>query len=308
MTVIITKEIRTNLQGFMSFLELYNQIRNHIHRDSDVRIDINFQHKWFDANMCSSLGALLHKYETEHGATFKLLNMRQGTQEIMQRNGFLQQFGNYPELQNGYGTTIRYARFDRDQSREFRDYIEQNFYRGARGLPEMTQQLLSKFRESIGELFDNAIEHSETEMGIFVCGQLFPRNKKLLFSVVDLGIGFSENIRKYLNREFSAEEAIEWALEGSNTTRSQQKKKPGGFGLKLIKQFIALNKGRIIIVSDAGYYEMNSGVPIAGQKPTTITRLNGRFPGSAISFEINTADTHRYDLAPESDIDLSDIF
>jgi hypothetical protein len=53
----------------------------------------------------------------------------------------------------------------------------------------------------------------------------------------------------------NSDQAIEWALQEGNTTRKGSV--PGGLGLKLIREFIAMNKGRIQIVSDRGYWEFS---------------------------------------------------
>lgn len=41
-------------------------------------------------------------------------------------------------------------------------------------MPDMSPGLLKKFRESLFEIFSNAVLHSRTELGIYSCGQLFP--------------------------------------------------------------------------------------------------------------------------------------
>ena len=110
--------------------------------------------------------------------------------------------------------------------------------------------------------------------------------------MADAGIGFRRKIYKELGLEFkmNSDKAIEWALQEGNTTRKG--KVPGGLGLKLIKEFIALNKGRIQIVSDRGYWEFSPG----GE---TLTRIGTPFPGTVINIEINTADTSSYRLRSE---------
>ncbi len=69
-------------------------------------------------------------------------------------------------------------------------------------------------------------------------------------------------------------------------------RKTWGFGLKLIRDFITKNKGRIIIVSDAGYWELRAG-------RVSIRTFSRPFPGTVVTFEINTADTSSYALAEE---------
>ena len=164
-------------------------------------------------------------------------------------------------------------------------------------IPAMSIGLLKKFRESIFEIFSNAVLHSETEMGIFSCGQFFPKRDKLDFSVTDLGIGIRQNVNKNTGLNLVPEKAIIWATEGHNTTKRGLI--PGGLGLKLLSEFIDLNGGRIQIVSDAGYWKREKG-------EISTARLSRPFPGTVVSVEINTADKQSYALS--SELSEKDIF
>ncbi len=92
-------------------------------------------------------------------------------------------------------------------------------------------------------------------------------------------------------------EAIKWAIREGNTTKEGNQ--PGGLGLKLIKDFIKLNGGRIQFVSSSGYYEFFTG----GEY---VQKLNNDFPGTCINIEINTNDTNSYCL--KSELKSEDIF
>ena len=59
---------------------------------------------------------------------------------------------------------------------------------------------------------------------------------------------------------------------------------PGGLGLKLLREFVRLNEGRIQIVSDRGYWECDTNGENA-------VRMEQSFPGTVVNLEINTADT-----------------
>lgn len=161
----------------------------------------------------------------------------------------------------------------------------------------MSRGLLKKFRESIFEIFSNAVLHSRTRLGIFSCGQFFPKRDQLAFSVADLGVGMRQNIRRHLGSDLAPEEAIEWATRENNTTKRENV--PGGLGLKLLREFIDLNQGCLQIVSDAGYWRRRS-------RRTTTRRLDRPFPGTVVSVEINTADQNSYSLSSEFTTD--DIF
>ena len=164
-------------------------------------------------------------------------------------------------------------------------------------MPRISSGLLKKFRESIFEVFNNAVSHSGTKLGIFSCGQFFPKREKLDFTIVDLGVGIRENVNKYGGFELLSEEAIDWATQGRNTTKSGNV--PGGLGLKLLCEFIDLNGGRAQIVSDAGYWKRED-------KKTEKATLANNFPGTAVNVEIYTADTKSYIRKPK--VTEEDIF
>jgi len=251
---------------------------------------------WFDANMFAMLGAALYDSRAMHH--LKLTGISTPLHNLVQRNGFLDNFGfTGGKVHDSKGTTIEYQRFDDEDAASFKEYVERHFV--GKGIPDMSKALHRKFRESIAELFDNAVRHSHTEKGIFACGQYFPTNCRLDFSIVDLGMGMKNVINSIKETNFSPVEAIQWAMTGDNTTRRKRDKKPGGLGLKLIKEFIALNGGNIQIVSDSGYWSFrNSGID---------TRMFSLpFHGTVVNIEINTADTQSYCLA--SELRSDDIF
>ena len=191
-----------------------------------------------------------------------------------------------------YKTTIEYKRFEAKDERYFAAYIEEHLV--GKGMPKMSTGLQKKFRESIFEILSNAVIHAETKLGIFACGQFFPKGRRLEFSIADLGIGMRENIKKRRGLDLTAEEAIKWATEGNNTTKTGNI--PGGLGLKLLRDFVGLNKGRIQIVSDAGYWEQAQGA-------VTTKKFEQAFPGTVVNLEINAADPQSYCLRSEKNLD-----
>lgn len=62
--------------------------------------------------------------------------------------------------------------------------------------------------------------------------------------------------------------------------------------LKLLKEFIRLNKGRIVIVSNKALYECSAS-------SETFRTLDHTFPGTCVNLEINTSDTANYSLKSE---------
>ncbi|MCX7020563.1 MAG: ATP-binding protein [Deltaproteobacteria bacterium] len=277
-------EIRHNQAGFEALVCLDAQTKDCFL--DDITIDMNTT-SWFDADVCAAFGALLYRLGQRLN-TITLANIRPDVENILSKNGFLSHYGreNVPDR---WGTTISYQRLDVKDDRYFAGYIETKLIQRPE-MPAMSPGLLKKFRESIFEICSNAVLHSRTEMGIFSCGQFFPKRNTLDFTVTDLGIGIRQNVKENTGLDLTPEGAIAWATQGCNTTKRGQI--PGGLGLKLLGEFIDLNGGRIQIVSDAGYWQREDG-------KTITTRLSQPFPGTVVSLEINTADTKSYALSSE---------
>ena len=288
---IALPEIRHDQNSFEALAHLHTQTRDCFL--DDVEIDMKAT-RWFDADMCASFGAILYNLG-ENLNTVNLVNLNPRVGSILLKNGFLSHYGG-GKIPDRWGTTITYHRFDVKDDRYFAGYIENELiYRSE--IPEMSMELLKKFRESIFEIFSNAVLHSRTESGIFSCGQFFPARNKLNFTVADLGVGIRQNLIDTIGLDLPPEKAILWATEGNNTTKRDRV--PGGLGLKLLGEFIDLNGGCIRIVSDNGYWQRIN-------KQTDTTRLGHPFPGTVVALEINTADTGSYRLA--SELNANDIF
>lgn len=281
--------IHSNLNGFNALAAL-SENANELFADN---LELDFQPcTFFDANMAAPFHAVLTKLNRM--SDISITNMHPGIQTILQKNHFLCEFG-YDELPDTNQTTIPFSRFNVNDGRLFNEYIER--YMRGRGIPLMTPQLRKKFLQSLHEIFQNVSDHAYSSAGIFVCGQFFPNKHRLDFAIADTGIGIRENVRRFLkNKRINSCQAITWATDGTNSTKHN---KVGGLGLKLIKNFIRLNKGKIQIASRRGFYQFSAS-------RETCEMLEHDFPGTCVNIEINTNDTKNYAL--KSELKSSDIF
>ena len=277
-------EIKSNHEGFQELAALNSMLIPYIFET----IEIDFSRcRWFDANMCAPLGALLAQ-ATNRLNEIRFSGFSSKIKEILAKNRFLESYGYSPEPDR-HETAVPYRRFAATDQRAFAIYLQRHLK--GKGIPEMSEALSKRFQNSLFELLANAAMHAESELGVFVCGQFFPQQNRVDFTIVDAGIGIKEKIRKELGEEMAADQAIEWALQEGHTTRRSGI--PGGLGLQLIKDFIGHNKGRIQIASDRGYWELHA------DKETT-KLLDEPFPGTAVNIEIDTTDQHSYRLKSEA--------
>jgi hypothetical protein len=282
--------VRNTQRGYESLARLATEMT----RCFLEEIHLNFcDCKWFEANMSAPLGVVL-ACAADDLNDVSIVGMHEKTKAILARNGFLTEDG-YAPRRDSFGSTVPYRRLNPGDERYFIAYLRQ--YLERQKIPGMTEALRMKFRESILEIFVNAATHSETKLGIFACGQYFPKQERLDFSIADAGIGIRKKIANELGLKMNSDKAIEWALEEGNTVRRGNV--PGGLGLKLLREFVRLNGGRLQIVSDRGYWEMmNDG-------RETLTRMECPFPGTVVTIEINTADTKSYRLQSENSQEAS---
>ena len=284
-------QIHHDYESFAALARLHAQTKNCFLEK--IEVDMSSA-TWFEADMCAALGAILYSLG-QNLNTVELTNVAPKVWDILSRNGFLSHYGR-AKIPDHWGSTISYQRFDDRDDHFFARYMENEFIHRSE-MPEMSSGLLKKFRESIFEIFSNAVWHSRTQLGIFSCGQFFPKKGLLNFTVADLGVGMRQNIQDYVGLDLAAEEAIVWATEENNTTRRGPV--PGGLGLKLLREFIVLNSGCLQIVSDAGFWQSKN-------ERVSTARLGHPFPGTVVYIGINTADLNSYNLT--SDLDADDIF
>ena len=277
--------IRHDPAGFAELARFYAETRHCIL--DDIEIDMH-RTSWFDADMCAVLGAIFYRLSDDLNS-IEWVDLDPKVESALSRNGFISRYGR-EALPDHWGTTIPYQHFNVEDDRSFTEYIERGVLQRAE-MPSMSPGLLKKLWESLHEIFNNAATHSRTKLGVFSCGQFYPKRNHLDFTVADLGIGIRENVNADPQRDMTAAEAISWAVQANNTTRTGEI--PGGLGLALLCKFIGLNDGRIQIVSDNGYWEKK------GRKINSLT-LDYSLPGTIVSIEINTADTKSYRLASEA--------
>jgi len=285
---IILPAINTDYTGYSSLVEIFAKI-NQCSVGEDLVINMP---NWFAANMCSPFGAILNLAGRKVGSVrFNVGNPK--VLEILKKNNFLPYICGVKRLVDIHDSTIIYRQFFRREDIFFKMYIESDLMRR---IPPMSGALNKEFKNSLFEIFENANIHSETNT-IFVCGQVFHNKKNLDFSITDVGVGFHKNITQNTGLPLMPDEAIKWALEGNTTTKKGPI--PGGLGLKIIKEFINLNEGKMQIASDYGYWEFSNG-------EVKTETLKNRFPGSVVNIGINISDsyTHR----PKREIQLEDIF
>lgn len=251
------------------------------------RLEVDFSRcGFFDANMAAPLASVLARI-ADHFNAVEIVKVPPPIERILRKNRFLVAYG-YEALEDVNSTTLPYRRMQLSDERRFADYL--NRYLKGKGIPQMTEGLGRVFRQGIFEVFQNAVTHSDSRFGVFVCGQYYPQVQRLDLTLADAGVGIRNNVRRYLGSKISSTAAIRWALQEGHTTKTGSQ--PGGVGLKFLQDFIKLNEGKLQIASRLGFYEYRNG---QGE----FARLAADYHGTVVNLEINTGDTKAYRLSTE---------
>ncbi len=294
------KEVKSNYGGYETLVRLYYTFFSQNSEFSELKLDFKDTY-FFDANLCAVLGAILSKVN-ENNNTIIFLNLKPKVESIFTRNHFLSYFGGQI-LPDHNSTTIKFKKFEVVEDKQFKAYLD-NELLTQQDLPQMTLTLRKEISKSMFEIFSNADIHGKSKY-VFCCGQYYPQLKKIDFTIVDLGRTIRYNVREYLkNPMMSATEAIKWAIEEGNTTKTGNI--PGGLGLSLIRKFISLNQGDFQIVSSDGFLSETKG-HLLTMDLESLNEESMNFMGTIVNLQFNIKDTKSYQLSSEQ-IDPDDIF
>jgi anti-sigma regulatory factor (Ser/Thr protein kinase) len=281
--------INNTFESFQSLIQLYETHKDELFGD----IHLEIRH-FFSANMSAALGAVLDKFTANlNDIHFDYLSPQIET--ILLKNDFLTYFGKQRAVDIN-NTTIKFQKLKTTDGKYFKNYVIEELIEGhIADLPQMSSGVKEKMVEAIYEIFVNAQIHSETEF-IYTCGQYFPNKDKIEFTIVDTGIGFREKINRRFGSTLRATQAIKWAVEEKKTTKEGIS---GGLGLAVLREFVILNKGKMQIISNEGFYQFDSD----GE---TLNEFQGEFPGTIVNLQFRTDDNNNYSL--KSEIDINEIF
>lgn len=215
-----------------------------------AQVEINFSLcRFLRQNAVAFLGGLIRLLEHRQiEVTIKWGSMSAQVAANLEKKGFRDAFCDIPGPSPD--DTIPY-REDRTIDKDgIIDYLESKWL--GHGWIHISPQLRDAIVGKMWEIYANAFEHSNSPIGLFSCGQYFPRLQALNLTVVDFGIGIPSNVRAFgKTPKLAAHSAMEWAFMPGNTTN------PRGFGrgvgLDLIKQFVVLNKGKLEVFSHEGH-------------------------------------------------------
>ncbi|MFH1674379.1 MAG: ATP-binding protein [Pseudomonadota bacterium] len=235
---------------FEQLFLLWSQVNGYF---EDARFDFSGC-SFLRPNAVAFLGGLARLIESRMGTVVFDWDTLQNAAVMtnLSQNGFAGYFGH---SSSGWtGNSIPYREDKGRNVNGIMDYLE--IYWLGRGWVQVSQRLRDAIVGHVWEIYNNAFEHSGSEIGVFSCGQHFPIHNELLLSVVDFGQGIPAKVRNFLSSDPRAEQltaagCLRWAFQRGTTTKP--KEEPGGLGLDLLKEFVRANRGKLEVYSNEGY-------------------------------------------------------
>jgi len=300
MAIVFPKTLRTSA-GDLSWVASLATHRDVVQQKGEIVWDFS-NVRDLDENLCAALGVFLAIW----GKDNRRVLVQWQSQELMatfKRNGFLKElslprawydvlFGLSPDRvideSEQKSDVVPFHKFDRTDTDGQAAYISRLLE--IPWWPKMSDAVKRALAEQILEVFSNACEHSESELGVFVCGNVCKAGSKMMrISIADAGIGFRKKIEKALGFVMPSAKAIAWGMAKNNTVRLGS---PGGLGLKLLQEFISKNDGKLSVLSDRGFWELSSG-------REKMEELEFSFPGTVVTITVNAEDSKIYRMASE---------
>jgi hypothetical protein len=267
--------ISTDFNGIISLLNFYNYAKQYQNITINLNLDgINF----IDANLCAFLYAIIYKLRTSNRIrTYIDFHSLKKDLNVLIRNGFTNYIAGNQSAFKPYDnrdTTIPLFHFSQSDADAYCNYIESDFLhqRGLRKLRLIERDMIVS---SYLEIFDNVGLHANTREPIFVCGQYFPYQCELKFTMVDLGEGFLRKIAEFTKDTIKitkGSDAVCWAVRGNSTKKDAK----GGTGLRDIFMFCNRSGGSLQIITDDCFYSMT-------EKKETTFKIPHPFHGTTIN-------------------------
>lgn len=234
------------------------------------------------------LGGIVRLVESRGGnVTFDWNTLPHKIRTNLAQNGFLYDFGYNREPWDGNSVPYRSDR-QRDPT-AIADYLRYKWL--GKGWVNISPGLQEAITGKVLEIYDNAFEHSQSAIGVFSCGQNYPKAGTLQLTVVDFGIGIPNSVRSLPeNSDKTATEALKWAFELGNST----KKNNGigrGAGLHILHEFVVKNHGKLMIFSNDGYV-------VIGDNGVRYKNICTSFSGTLINISLKCDESY-YCLASE---------
>lgn len=281
------EKLKNDSSSYSCLIDFYAEWKNLTNERIVVDFDATTR---IEANLVALLGAIFDEItDIPNMNNLFITNLNSDIETILKKNNFLSYFG-YQQIDDTFNTTVEYCKIKSYDVRSFTEYLNNKLFT-QKHFSNMPPHLKKILISSLAEIFINANMHTGC-LYVYTCGQYFPYDNRLDFTIVNLGTTIRENVESFYRKHadeylITSTNAIKWAVQDYTTTKENES---GGFGLSRTKEFIKNNKGKLFIISDDGCWFQDSCGKIYTE------RFPNSFGGTIVNFEINMNDTYNYDI------------
>lgn len=234
-------------------------------------------------NGVAFLGGLARLIEYRGGSVeFAWNTLENAIAMNLAQNGFQSAFGCSSEP--WFGNSIPYREDDSRNDHDFIRYLSDCWL--GREWINVSSDLRDVIVGRVAEVYLNAFEHADSPIGVFTCGQHYPKNRELNLTIADFGVGIPSNVRLFHGKDFrpeqlSASSCIRWAFQSGTSTKLGGR----GIGLDLLQDFVRKNRGRLEIFSHEGYALVTENGVSFGDRQTL-------FEGTLVNISLRCDEKH----------------
>lgn len=248
--IINIPTVNDSPSDFETLFRIWDQVNDY---ELDVKFDLS-RCGFLRPNAIAFLGGLARLIESRMGKVSFDWNTctNDAVMANLCQNGFAGMF-EYP-TSAWTGESIPYREDNVLDMNGIMDYLT-DYWLG-RGWVHVSQRLRDAIVGRMWEIYNNAFEHSGSEIGMFSCGQHYKKDNDLILSAVDFGQGIPSKIRTFVDsdpraQDLPADACLRWAFKRGNSTCPEGVAR--GLGLDLLREFIQINQGKLEIYSNEGY-------------------------------------------------------
>ena len=277
------RNLMNDKNSYEKLIALYHILNSSDHE----KIILDFSNVTFlSANLLAVLGCCVDNTMLKRNHKIALRGLNSKIKAIMQKNGFNKYF-TWEHLEDALHHTMSYEIFQSTTEHlvDFERYLVINIF-SRDNMPAMNTAYKNCIIDNLLEMFNNVIDHANSDH-VYVCGQYFPKNLNLCFSIVDLGRTIYENETAYFKNKTIdfPDNSLAWAILPGNSTKTSEA--PGGLGFSTLLSFLKLNNGYFTLISDKELYDLRSGKEY-------FYSLASSFPGTIVTITINLTDNQMY--------------
>jgi hypothetical protein len=290
-TRLKTIKVSTINDTIGDYIELFDIGQDALSSKEDIIL--NFEECYFlKQNAVAFLGGLARMINHQgRNLIFNWDSMRKEIRANLRYNRFISVFGQ-ESLDDDYPNrnAIPYREDSKMNAPEIVKYLQEDWL--GRGWVQVSKKLKDEIVGKMFEIYSNAFEHSNSQIGIMSCGQHYPKLHELKLTVVDFGIGIPSSVRAHLRMSgMDTKDALKWAFTKGNSTKSESTV-ARGLGLDLLKEFVSINEGSLEVYSNNGYVAIN-------KNEETYDEIPVEFNGTLITITIKCDEKKYYCLRTE---------